>query len=167
MNRQYSRQEYLDKIDMARQRLDRPAITTDIIAGFPGETDEDFAQTLDLVAQAGFSRIHVFPYSPRKGTAAALMKDSVTAEVKKNRCRQLRELAKKKASQFREQFVGENTVVLTEASGGKIVGRTERYFLVYFKTETDLKKNQIAEVTMLENLEDGMLAEVINTNHVS
>jgi len=137
MRRQYTRGQYLDVVAMLKSRLDRPAITTDIIVGFPGETNEDFDETLGLVQAVGFSRIHVFGFSPREGTAAYRMPDPVSPPVIRQRARRLRALGARLAGQFRRQFIGEIVEVLVEqdarATAGAACGasgNSERYFTV-------------------------------------
>ncbi len=85
MNRHYTPEEYEKKVKLIRQYFERPAITTDVIAGFPGETEEEFLETREFLQRIGLADIHVFPYSPRTGTKAAAMKDQVPPEVKKQR----------------------------------------------------------------------------------
>jgi threonylcarbamoyladenosine tRNA methylthiotransferase MtaB len=130
MARRYSVDEFRAKADLVKSRLDRPALTTDIIVGFPGETEADFEQTLTLAQEVGFSRMHVFAFSSRKGTAAAKMQPKVPPEVKKERSRILRDLDRDLQSRFRAQFVGETAQVLIETTTGTPTGRAERYFTV-------------------------------------
>ncbi len=132
MCRQYDADELRDKIAMIKSRLDRPAITADMIVGFPGETDEDFQETVELAKWAGFSKMHVFAFSARAGTAAAKMKEKVQSSVIKKRSEVLRKLSDELGYKFREQFIGETCEVLIEGSkDGQAFGRCERYFMVY------------------------------------
>ena len=114
MCRQYDAEELREKIELIKRRLDRPAITADIIVGFPGETDEDFEETVELAKWAGFSKIHVFPFSVRAGTPAAKLKGRLPAKVIKERAEILRKLSEDLGRKFREQFVGETCEVLLE-----------------------------------------------------
>jgi threonylcarbamoyladenosine tRNA methylthiotransferase MtaB len=143
MNRQYTRADYLRMIDRLRQTFDRPAITTDIIVGFPGESAAEFEQTLDVVRQAGFIHIHAFPFSPRPGTAAARWKgDFIHGPIVNQRIDQLRDIAAGQSLDFRRQFLGQTVELLVErpapssAAGGKGPelqhGRCPRYFTVHF-----------------------------------
>ena len=100
MNRHYSREEYLDIVRAIRDYDPLFGITTDIIVGFPGETQEDFNDSLDIVRQTGFGRTHVFRYSPRRGTAGAAMKDAVPESVKKERAAVLESLGSETAEAF-------------------------------------------------------------------
>lgn len=130
MARPYTTDEFRSKVALIRSRLDRPAITTDIIVGFPGETDADFDQTVALAREVAFAKMHVFVFSARKGTAAARMQPKVPAEVKKSRSRTLRDLDLALQSQFRAQFLGETAQILIESTNGRPTGRAERYFEV-------------------------------------
>jgi threonylcarbamoyladenosine tRNA methylthiotransferase MtaB len=130
MARPYTADEFRAKVALVRNRLDRPAITTDIIVGFPGETDTDFAQTVALVQEIAFAKMHVFVFSARKGTAAARMQPKVPPEVKKSRSKILRDLDLALQSRFRAQFLGETAQVLIETINGQPAGRAERYFEV-------------------------------------
>jgi threonylcarbamoyladenosine tRNA methylthiotransferase MtaB len=164
MARPYNADEFRAKIDLVRSRLDRPAITTDIIVGFPGETDADFAQTLALAREVAFSKMHVFAFSARKDTAAARMQDKVPSEVKKERSRILRDLDTDLQSQFRRQFLGETAQVLIESTALPPSGRSERYFTVQVEAglspstkstpstaSTRPYKNQIITVKLTQN----------------
>jgi threonylcarbamoyladenosine tRNA methylthiotransferase MtaB len=138
MNRQYSRDEYLRMIDRVQTAFDRPALTTDIIAGFPGETDEDFEQTLGVANKARFIHIHAFPFSPRPGTAAARWTSEFTLpKVTSRRIDQLNLLGDQFSLEFRNSFVGQTAQLLVERDDGKPGtmrhGRCERYFDVHFE----------------------------------
>lgn len=135
MNRPYTAEEFLDTCRRVRQRLDRPAITTDVIVGFPGESDEDFRRTCDLAREVGFSRMHIFPFSPRPGTAAWQWRDHRPApQVVADRCKQLQDLAEHLAGNYRRQFDGQTVDVLVERPGPGPVpaaeGLTDRYLQV-------------------------------------
>lgn len=137
MARPYTADDFRSKVALIRTRLDRPALTTDIIVGFPGETDADFEQTVALAKEVAFAKMHVFVFSARKGTAAARMQPKVPAEVKKARSRILRDLDLALQSQFRAQFLGETAQILIESTTGHPTGRAERYFEVEVLNRTD------------------------------
>ncbi|MDH4238120.1 MAG: tRNA (N(6)-L-threonylcarbamoyladenosine(37)-C(2))-methylthiotransferase MtaB [Phycisphaerae bacterium] len=161
MGRQYGTDEFRDKVRSIKSRLDRPAITTDIIVGFPGETDEDFEQTVNLVKDVGFAKMHIFSFSPRKDTAAANMQHTVDNRIIKQRIRILRDLNTELASKFRQQFLGEIATVLTENSNQPPYGRSERYFMVYLEKEAKkLEKNQLLRVKLIRNAENGMIGKL-------
>jgi threonylcarbamoyladenosine tRNA methylthiotransferase MtaB len=150
MNRQYTRDQYLRMVERVREAFDRPAITTDIIVGFPGETDEEFERTLDVVDRAGFIHVHAFHYSPRPGTAAARWTDErVRGEVVNDRIAVLRRRARARSHEFRQGFVGQVVELLVErcsdGEGGDESpcgdlrhGRCERYFSVSFEGPASL-----------------------------
>jgi threonylcarbamoyladenosine tRNA methylthiotransferase MtaB len=123
MRRRYNRSQYLRGVERVRARVPGAAITTDVIVGFPGETDEQFENTVDLVRRCRMSRVHIFPYSHRAGTDASAMQD-LPESVKKARLQRLEDVAAGLAREFAAGFVGREVDVLAE-DGGK--GYTERY----------------------------------------
>ena len=146
MCRQYGATELRGKITLIKSRLDRPAITCDLIVGFPGESDEDFEETVELAKWAGFSKIHTFGFSLREGTAAAKMKDRIQPKVVKERAEVLRNLGDCLGRKFREQFIGETCEVLLEDADPPS-GRCERYFMVSLATKTRRHENQATDCT--------------------
>jgi threonylcarbamoyladenosine tRNA methylthiotransferase MtaB len=163
MCRQYDAAELRAKIELIKQRLDRPAITADIIVGFPGETDEDFEQTVELSKWAGFSKIHVFPFSMRAGTAAAKLKGKLPADIIKDRAHILRKLSDDLGHKFVEQFVGQTCEVLIEGSKDKeAFGHCERYFMVYIESNGQrLKKNDVVNTQLIANADNGAEGEIL------
>jgi len=160
MCRQYTTGEFREKIDMLKSRLDRPAITTDIIAGFPGETDSDFQKTIDLAKEVGFAKMHIFAFSPRKGTAAAVMQGALDNRVIKKRSQILRELDIELGTAYRQQFVGEVAEILVENDSGQVCGRSERYFMVYLNGKGNKPhRNELVLVKLVENRKSGMIGE--------
>ncbi len=129
MGRQYTVADFRKTIARLKLRLDRPAITTDIIVGFPGESDQDFEATCELAREVGFCKMHVFSFSERKGTAAAKMQPKVETGVIKERSRMLRHLNEQLGAEFREQFAGQTVGIILEDSE-QPKGRCERYFMV-------------------------------------
>lgn len=114
MRRTYTRERYMDRVAMIREKLPDCALTTDIIVGFPGETDADFAQTLEVVDAVGYDQAFTFNYSPRRGTLAAEMENQVPHAVKKERMARLVELVQKRAHERGQRFVGRHLEVLVE-----------------------------------------------------
>jgi len=160
MCRQYRADEFREKIESVKSKLDRPAITTDIIVGFPGETDTDFEQTVNLAKDTGFAKMHIFSFSPRKGTAAANMQDTVDNRVIKRRSKILHNLNIKLGLKYRQQFVGETTEILVENNNGQLCGRSERYFMVYLeKAGKKLGKNELVRVKLIKNSENGAIGQ--------
>lgn len=142
MNRQYSRDDFLRMVDRLQEAFDRPAITTDIIVGFPGETEEEFKQTLDIVNRVKFIHTHAFSYSPRPGTAAARWSDKmIHGPVVNERIEILNDRARAHSFEFRSQFVNELVELLVEIPTDESAiqhGRCERYFSVYFEHDKAL-----------------------------
>ncbi|MHC4498268.1 MAG: tRNA (N(6)-L-threonylcarbamoyladenosine(37)-C(2))-methylthiotransferase MtaB [Planctomycetota bacterium] len=162
MCRQYTAELFMGTVEAVKSQLDRPAITTDIIVGFPGETDDDFQQTVALAKEVGFAKIHVFSFSPRKSTSAAAMRDIVDDTVIKERSRVLRNLDIQLGRGFREQFIGKPAEILVENDNGQPCGRSERYFMVYIKkTGAKPKKNEIVRVKLTKNTDKGAIGEVM------
>jgi MiaB/RimO family radical SAM methylthiotransferase len=149
MNRQYTRTDFLDLVAQLHTAFVRPAITTDIITGFPGETDDEFARTLDVVDRVRFIRVHAFSYSARPGTAAARRtRDTVPAQVANARIHALQSRAAGHSLAFRRQFVNQTVRVLIEQGGDH--GRCERYFDVHLDrggyvpgTEVEARVDQV------------------------
>ena len=134
MNRHYTRAEYLEIVRALRDYDPDFGITTDIIVGFPGETEEDFRDTLDIVKEASFGKTHVFRYSPRRGTAGAKLKGAVPEAIKKERAGILEEAAEEVARRFRQSIIGkEQTVLIEEEEDGYMTGYTDNYIKVYVK----------------------------------
>jgi len=140
MNRRYTTRQYEQAVSLIRSLVPRAAITTDIITGFPGETDNEFQESYDFCRKMGFARIHVFPYSIRSGTKAAEMPDQVDDTTKKSRTRQMLALAAESTGIFRQKFSGEIMNVLWEKQTGKGVwsGITDNYIRVYIQSNEDI-----------------------------
>lgn len=123
MRRRYNPKQFLDACDRVAERVPSPSFTTDVIVGFPGETPEQFENSVDVCRRVGMSRIHLFPYSPRSGTDAALLPDDVSPVEKKARLHRLKAEASRLTQKTCENFVGKEVTVLWEKNGGY----TERY----------------------------------------
>jgi threonylcarbamoyladenosine tRNA methylthiotransferase MtaB len=115
MRRRWGAQRFVDRCGLLKERLDRPAITTDVIVGFPGETDVEFAETLEVCRQAGFSKIHMFPFSPRRGTPAAEMADQVSKQTKHDRGVELARVEAELRSEYYASLEGMPLRVLVES----------------------------------------------------
>jgi threonylcarbamoyladenosine tRNA methylthiotransferase MtaB len=161
MNRRYAASDYLEAVKLIRQVVPEAAITTDIIVGFPGETEEEFLETLGMCRRVGFARVHVFPFSPRPGTAAASLYGQVSALVKAARVYQALSLAKELSLAFRQKFVGRTMDVLWEKeTGGIWSGLTGNYIKVYMKSQAGLS-NRITPVRLDRTWRDGLWGEVV------
>ncbi|MBS4912802.1 MAG: tRNA (N(6)-L-threonylcarbamoyladenosine(37)-C(2))-methylthiotransferase MtaB [Veillonella sp.] len=136
MNRHYKLQDFKDLVAMLRNRIPGLAITTDIIAGFPGETDEDFDETMNTVKEIGFTHIHAFPYSIREGTPAATMENQVPEAVKKTRVALLNSLGQQGLTNFANTLIGKKAEILVEREvDGYYVGFTNEYIHGKIKKE--------------------------------
>jgi len=140
MNRKYTCEEYFEKCEMLRKAFDRPALTTDVIVGFPGETDEEFQETVDYLTKLNLYEMHIFKFSPRQGTVAAGMKDQIAPEIKNQRSDVLLALSEKNKQAYEASFRGENLEVLVEEKvrrNGKdgYRGHTERYMDIFVEEE--------------------------------
>ncbi len=138
MNRQYTAEQFMRSVERVKTVLDRPALTADIIAGFPGETETDFQDSIDMSVFAGFAKIHVFSFSKRMGTAAEKMPGQLPPQIIKERADELRRLDEKLQRAFRMRFAGQKISVIVENEKNQ-TGRSERYFEVKLKN-TALKK---------------------------
>jgi len=131
MRRRWGSRRILDRCLLAQELLELPALTTDIIAGFPGETDQDLADTVRLVEQVGFSKLHIFPFSPRTGTPAATFSDQVPPAVRSARAAQLRDVEARLAQRYFQQLVGKPLQVLVEGEWpdrpGTFIGHACRF----------------------------------------
>ena len=114
MRRRWPVRRFIDRCREVRDRLDQPALTTDVIVGFPGETDEDFAATCRAVEEAGFSKIHVFRFSPRQGTEAAAMPNRVPQRIHQRWAAELAELGRRLTDRYLEKLQGKRLQVLVE-----------------------------------------------------
>lgn len=144
MNRKYTCEQYLEKCDLLRRYYDRPALTTDVIVGFPGETEEEFEETLRYLTELKLYEMHIFKYSPRKGTVAASMPNPVKPEIKDKRSEILIACGAKNKALYEEQFKGETLSVLVEeivekAGKSYLRGHTERYMDVLIDCQ-DMEK---------------------------
>lgn len=139
MNRKYTTAEYLEKINKIRSYLPNIAFTTDVIVGFPGETDEEFEETYNFIKQVNYSELHVFPYSPRKNTPAAKMKDQVNDQIKHERANRLLQLSKELNHEFALKQIGKTLKILFEKRDGEyLIGHAGDYLKVKVKTADNL-----------------------------
>ena len=151
MNRKYDKKYFEDKIKKLRSIRKNISITTDVIVGFPSETEELFNETVDTIKKIGFSKIHVFPFSLRKGTKAESIPNHVDDITKKKRVKQLVELSKELENKYMDKFINNKVLVLPEIyKEGYLIGHTDNYLNVRFKGKSDLL-NKIIEVKILNN----------------
>lgn len=133
MNRKYDKKYFIEKINLLKKIRPNISITTDVIVGFPGETEEEFLETTDTIQKINFSKLHVFPYSKREGTKAALMENQIDDQIKKQRTKTLLELSKKLEMQYMNQFVGSKVIAIPEMVKDQfLVGHTGNFLNVKF-----------------------------------
>jgi threonylcarbamoyladenosine tRNA methylthiotransferase MtaB len=161
MNRKYTRQIFIDSVEKMKEKNPDFTVTTDIIVGFPGETEADHQDTLDLIQTIQFAKVHMFPYSVRKRTRAALYPNKVPPDVMKQRKQELMRVAEQSAYQLREKFIGRTMPVLLEndEKEGVIAGHTPNFLRVMIPKE-HYKANDIVQVTLMENRPDGIFGRV-------
>jgi len=160
MNRRYDASEFLYLVRWLHAEIPDLALTTDVMVGFPGETEENFAHTLELVRLCGFSRLHIFKYSPRRGTPAAGFPEQVPPGIKEERSSRLKQLGDELAAGFQAGFVGKTVEVLFEevTGRGRLAGLTEHYLRVT-AAAPDSSPGKIAEVRVLGRLGGGLYGE--------
>ncbi len=149
MNRKYLTEEYYEKVCILRKYFDHPAITTDVIVGFPGETEEEFEATKEFLQKTGFYDMHIFKYSRRKGTPAAVMEDQIPEDIKALRSNELLQLEKEMSGKYREAFLHKTVEVLFEDKkvvNGKNcqIGYTKEYIRAAFETDENLSGQVIS-----------------------
>jgi threonylcarbamoyladenosine tRNA methylthiotransferase MtaB len=160
MGRCYTAKEYADSLKKIREKFVNPAITTDVIVGFPGETEDEFSESLEFVKNMRFSKVHIFPYSRRPGTKAAAMQTQVPDVVKKQRCKRLREIDRINRLAFNKNMIGKKEQVLFEsAKDGSFRGYTSNYVSVSVETNDDLN-NKLVEVNIFDADENGCFGSV-------
>ena len=161
MNRKYTTEEFKNIVEILRKYYDDVILTTDIIVGFPGENEEEFEETYNFLKEIKFYKMHVFPYSPRKGTVAEKMPEQVDGNIKEKRSKKLIEMSEQNQKGYNKKLIGKEVEVLFEEEEKKdneifYKGHTSNYILVKYKTTENLE-NQIRKVKIkkadIENVE--------------
>jgi threonylcarbamoyladenosine tRNA methylthiotransferase MtaB len=179
MRRSYSLEQYQRAINLIKEKIPGVAITTDIMVGFPGESDEEFEQSYSFCQQAGFANIHVFPFSPRPETAAARMPGQIKDKVKQERNQRMLELSRSSRRHFCEQFLAQTMPVLwekemptsssilgkvgTSPGSGIYSGLTSNYIRVFAHSEKPLN-NEITSVKLVKFHNQGIWGEIVDEN---
>ena len=146
MNRKYTTEEFRIVVKLLRKYFENVLLTTDIIVGFPGETEEEFEKTYNFLDEIKFYKMHVFKYSPRKGTVAAKMKEQIDGNIKEERSKKLIEMSNKNENEYNNTYIGKKVKVLFEERDGEYMkGHTTNYIMVKEKIEKNLE-NKIVEV---------------------
>jgi threonylcarbamoyladenosine tRNA methylthiotransferase MtaB len=167
MGRQYRSENFLAAVRSARSAMPRLAMTTDIIVGFPGETEEDFQKTLEVSEKSEFMKIHIFPFSPRPGTPAAEWKDRmIDGGTMEDRLARLNDLEKTLARRFRDRFSGQTVRVLVEKVDRRdgiwyCQGRADEYFMVRFAGRSELD-NEFCRVKITDTTDEPLIGQLIS-----
>lgn len=161
MRRQYDGKEYMRIVEDLRKSFDNPSITTDVMVGFAGETDEEFRQSVEFVKSVGFSKVHVFPYSRRKGTLADKMDNHVSPEIKEKRSKIMIEACDRERERFLDSQVGRTEAVLVERKrdGGYFEGYTKNYTPVRIFADGELS-GKIVDVIITKAENDWCIGEL-------
>ncbi|MDD5082007.1 MAG: tRNA (N(6)-L-threonylcarbamoyladenosine(37)-C(2))-methylthiotransferase MtaB [Dehalococcoidales bacterium] len=156
MGRRYGTSDYRQAVSLIREQIPGVAITTDVIVGFPGETEAEFEDSFSLCRDVGFARMHVFSYSSRPGTKAARMPHQVGEQIKRSRSQKMLALARESGRMFRRQFLGKTIPVLWEqSSNGLWSGHTDNYIKAYTRSREDFT-NQLLPVELVKVWQDGV-----------
>lgn len=165
MNRKYTRQIFLDTVERLTEACPTFTVTTDVIVGFPGETEEDHRETLEVMRRVRFAKVHMFPFSPRDGTRAANFPNHVAPEVMQRRKQEVLRLAEQLAFELRQEYVGTWAQVLTESrdasrgARGAICGHTDNFLAVWIE-DGELLPNTLVDVQLISNGADGLVGAV-------
>lgn len=160
MNRHYRLPEYKKLISELREKIPGLALTTDLIVGFPGETEENFMETLETLRELRFSAIHVFPYSQRTGTPAAVFPNQVPGDIKKDRVHRVQELEKEISKEYRKTFLQKTVhVLIEEEKKGYFEGLSDEYIRVSI-TDKNVEKGRLYSVYVENLTEDGLIGRV-------
>ncbi len=163
MGRPYDTETYYDRIETIRKTLPGISISTDLITGFPGETEEEFQETYDFLKKCRFSFLHVFPYSEREGTAAAARTDQIDPQIRKERARKCIDLSSQLYAFYMDTFLNKNVEVMCEtAESGKTFGHSSEYLPVYIKGEC--RHGEMADARILERNGLELIAERVNAD---
>lgn len=156
MNRKYTKEEYFNKIARIKKVRPNVNLTTDVIVGFPTETEEEFLECIEFCKKCGFSKIHVFPYSKRNGTRAAVMDGQIDGNIKKERARRLIEIDKNLEKTYYERFLNTTLgVLIEEVKDGKSIGHTENFLKV--EIDEELQTNKIYDVKIVKIFSDKVI----------
>ena len=159
MNRRYTTEEFEQGVNRLRKVFPNVALTTDVIVGFPGETEEEFNQTYEFLKRIKFYKMHIYKYSQRKGTKAAVMPNQINGDIKEERSRKLIELSDRNEREYNEQYIGKKVEVLFEEphiEDGKryFKGHTTNYIVVKMKTDENIEnKIKTVKIVGLNGLE--------------
>ena len=149
MKRHYTKEEYILLIEDLHRKIKDLTVSTDLILGFPGETDELFDETMDTLKRLKFSHIHAFPYSPREGTPAAQMENQVSSDVKKKRVETVNTLSKEQKEEILDGMIGKTVhVLIEEVKGTTVEGFSEQYERIRAEVPTAYTSGRIIKILL-------------------
>jgi len=152
MNRRYTTKEYYEKVKLIKDNIPGVSLTTDIIVGFPGETNEEFDETMNFIESVGFLKVHVFKFSARKGTKAAEFTNKVNPVIKDKRSKEAIQLVDKMSLRFKENYIGKKIDIIIEQEvsdkKGYLIGTTDNYLKVIVEGNIDIYKGKICNVKL-------------------
>ena len=163
MNRKYTTEEFEKGVNLLRDKFPDVALTTDIIVGFPGETEEEFNITYKFLEKIKFSKMHVFKYSRRKGTKADLMDNQIAPQIQELRSKLLLELSDINQEEYNKKYIGETLEVLIEEQDGEYIkGHTKNYLLVNSKSqEIEKYHNKLVKIKILGNIQEELIGKIV------
>ena len=162
MNRRYTTEEFRNVVKSLRNTYDDLILTTDIIVGFPGETEEEFEKTYKFLKEINFYKMHVFKYSKRDGTKAAIMSNQIAPNIQEERSRRLIDLSNENQKKYNEAYIGKTVQVLfEEKSNGYIKGHTQNYLVVNISGNIEKLHNQIVQVQITSKLGEELLGNAV------
>ena len=161
MRRLYTREEYLDKINLIKDNFENATFTTDLMVGFPGETDQDFEESLDIISEAGFLKTHVFPYSQRSGTLAASFDNQITRNIKSQRVKQAMQISNQNTKKILDKYINTHQDVLFETCDNNnfYKGYTDNYILVKAQSSENIS-GKIIKTRILSAHDDFLIGEI-------
>lgn len=161
MNRKYTKEEFKSIVDGIRSAFPDVAITTDIMVGFPGETDEHFQESYEFVKNISFADAHIFQYSPRKGTPAAKKPDQISPQLKEDRSKKMIALCEDTRNSFIDRFIGQTVPVLFERKSGEMYeGKTDNYIPVFAKSDIDVS-GEILDVRLDKQRKETIIGTIV------
>lgn len=162
MNRRYTAEEFEEGINIIRENFPNVSLTTDVIVGFPGETEEEFSKTYEFLKRIKFYKMHVFKYSQRKGTKAAAMPNQIAGDVKEERSNKLIELSNENQKEQNQKYIGKEIDVLFEEQDEEYIkGHTTNYIMVYVKSDDKTLEDTIRKVKITNALDEHLIGECV------
>ena len=162
MRRPYTTKKFAELLDKITEEIPEISIGTDLIVGFPGETEENFLETVNFLESQPFNKIHVFPFSAREGTLAAKMKNQIDSQTKKFRVNKILEIARTKEKIFAEKFLNRTVEIIAETEENNFIdGLTKNYLRVYVPANKKIQLGEIINVRLEKIFRNGLLGELL------